>query len=103
MGGTGIPDGFRRADCDICRKPAASSEIDWRAGVCGGSDIGFVRGGGESRGANRVARRDVFVEILALLAALVPASVFSVCFEEMSKLVHLVSPGWQDARLIAFD
>src|SRR5439155_13677358 len=78
MGSTGIPDGFRRADCDICRKPAASSEIDWRAGVCGGSDIGFVRGGGESRGANRVARRDVFVEILALLAALVPASVFSV-------------------------
>src|SRR2546425_5923396 len=76
MGSTGIPDGFRRADCDICRKPAASSEIDWRAGVCGGGDIGFVRGGGESRRANRVARRDVFVENLGLFAGLVSPSVF---------------------------
>ena len=28
---------------------------------------------------------------------------FLFCFEEMGKLVHLVTPGWQDARLIAFD
>jgi hypothetical protein len=28
---------------------------------------------------------------------------FLFCFEEMAKLVHLFSPGWQDAKLIAFD
>jgi len=32
-----------------------------------------------------------------------PHLFFLFCFEEMSKLVHLVSPGWQDAKLIAFD
>jgi membrane-associated phospholipid phosphatase len=32
-----------------------------------------------------------------------PHLFFLLCFEEMGKLVHLVSPGWQDAKLIAFD
>ncbi len=32
-----------------------------------------------------------------------PHLFFLFCFEEMGKLVHLVSPGWQDAKLIAFD
>jgi membrane-associated phospholipid phosphatase len=32
-----------------------------------------------------------------------PHLFFLFCFEEMGKLVHLFSPGWQDARLIAFD
>src|SRR5216683_2835406 len=32
-----------------------------------------------------------------------PHLFFLFCFEEMGKLVHLVTPGWQDARLIAFD
>jgi membrane-associated phospholipid phosphatase len=32
-----------------------------------------------------------------------PHLFFLFCFEELSKLVHLVSPGWQDAKLIAFD
>jgi len=32
-----------------------------------------------------------------------PHLFFLFCFEEMSKLVHLVQPGWQDAKLIAFD
>jgi membrane-associated phospholipid phosphatase len=32
-----------------------------------------------------------------------PHLFFLFCFEEMAKLVHLFSPGWQDARLIAFD
>src|SRR6267142_1454241 len=32
-----------------------------------------------------------------------PHLFFLFCFEEMAKLVHLVSPGWQDAKLIAFD
>lgn len=32
-----------------------------------------------------------------------PHLFFLFCFEEMAKLVHLVSPNWQDARLIAFD
>src|SRR6266702_2685753 len=93
MGGTGIPDGFRRADCDIRRKPAASSEIDWRAGVCGGSDIGFVRGGGETF-SSKFWRfwRHWYLHLFFLFS-----------FEEMAKLVHLVTPGWQDARLIAFD
>ena len=32
-----------------------------------------------------------------------PHLFFLFCFEEMGKLVHLVMPGWQDAKLIAFD
>ena len=32
-----------------------------------------------------------------------PHLFFLFCFEEIAKLVHLVTPGWQDARLIAFD
>ena len=32
-----------------------------------------------------------------------PHLFFLFCFEEMAKLVHLFSPGWQDAKLIAFD
>jgi membrane-associated phospholipid phosphatase len=32
-----------------------------------------------------------------------PHLFFLFCFEELARLVHLVSPGWQDAKLIAFD
>jgi len=32
-----------------------------------------------------------------------PHLFFLFCFEEMAKLVHLFSPGWQDAKLIVFD
>jgi membrane-associated phospholipid phosphatase len=32
-----------------------------------------------------------------------PHLFFLFCFEEMGRLVHLVQPGWQDAKLIAFD
>lgn len=32
-----------------------------------------------------------------------PHLFFLFCFEELAKLVHLVNPAWQDARLIAFD
>jgi membrane-associated phospholipid phosphatase len=32
-----------------------------------------------------------------------PHLFFLFCFEEMSRLVHLVQPEWQDAKLIAFD
>ena len=32
-----------------------------------------------------------------------PHLFFLFCFEEMGKLVHLVSPAWQDAKLMAFD
>jgi membrane-associated phospholipid phosphatase len=32
-----------------------------------------------------------------------PHLFFLFCFEELGHLVHLVSPGWQDAKLIAFD
>lgn len=32
-----------------------------------------------------------------------PHLFFLFCFEEMGRLVHLVSPGWQDAKLIKFD
>jgi membrane-associated phospholipid phosphatase len=32
-----------------------------------------------------------------------PHLFFLFCFEELGLLVHLVQPGWQDARLIAFD
>jgi len=32
-----------------------------------------------------------------------PHLFFLFCFEELSRLVHLVNPGWEDAKLIAFD
>ncbi len=32
-----------------------------------------------------------------------PHLFFLFCFEGLGKLVHLVTPGWQDAKLIAFD
>jgi membrane-associated phospholipid phosphatase len=32
-----------------------------------------------------------------------PHMFFLFCFEEMGKLMHLVNPGWEDAKLIAFD
>src|SRR6267143_276811 len=32
-----------------------------------------------------------------------PHLFFLFCFEELAKLVHLVTPNWQDAKLIAFD
>jgi len=32
-----------------------------------------------------------------------PHLFFLFCFEELGKLVHLVTPGWQDAKLISFD
>ncbi len=32
-----------------------------------------------------------------------PHLFFLFCFEELGQLVHLVSPGWRDAKLIAFD
>lgn len=32
-----------------------------------------------------------------------PHLYFLFCFEELGRLVHLVRPGWQDAKLIAFD
>jgi membrane-associated phospholipid phosphatase len=32
-----------------------------------------------------------------------PHLFFLFCFEELGHLVHLVSPGWRDAKLIAFD
>jgi membrane-associated phospholipid phosphatase len=32
-----------------------------------------------------------------------PHLFFLFCFEELEELVHLVTPGWQDAKLIAFD
>src|SRR3989442_7860427 len=32
-----------------------------------------------------------------------PHLFFLFCFEELGKLVHLVTPTWQDAKLIAFD
>jgi len=32
-----------------------------------------------------------------------PHLFFVFCFEELGKLVHLISPGWQDAKLVAFD
>ncbi|HEX8764352.1 MAG TPA: phosphatase PAP2 family protein [Candidatus Acidoferrum sp.] len=32
-----------------------------------------------------------------------PHLFFLFCFEEMGRLVHLVNPGWEDAKLMAFD
>src|SRR5439155_2701371 len=80
MGGAWIFGGIECADCGVCGKSCASRDVDWCAGVGCGDDLGFVPCTSPSCGARGVARRHVFGEVLALLAALVSAPVLSVLF-----------------------
>src|SRR6266404_996260 len=87
MGGAGIFGDYQRADCDFCRESGASSEVAQCAGARGATDRGFVSSGGQrldrradsplggARGKQKWLSY-VYAEILALLAALVSASLF---------------------------
>src|SRR5258708_37122211 len=78
MGGSRIFDGIEWADRGVCGKPCTPTEVDRGTSVCCGDHSGIVPCGSPSCGARGVARRRAFCKILALLAALVSASVFSV-------------------------
>src|SRR6266850_5174583 len=78
-----------RLDWDVFREFGASGEADWCAGICGSSHIGFLRSGSTSRrvagleqGKTKRDRQECLscrrAEVLAFLAALVPALVFPV-------------------------
>ena len=59
----------------------------------------------EARVAKRVERQGVTrsIKFWHFWRHWYPHLFFLFCFEELEKLVHLVTPGWQDAKLIAFD
>jgi len=104
MGGAGILGGIECADRGVCGKSCASSEVDRPAGVGCGDDSGFVPRRSASCGADGLGTRHVFSEVLAFLAALVSATCFF-CFvlRNWESSCILVTPGWQDAKLIAAD
>src|SRR5712691_2816208 len=77
MGGAGIFGDIERADRSVCGTPCASCEVDWRASAGGSDDLGFVPRRSAGCQARGVARRHTFDEVLALLAALVPAPILS--------------------------
>jgi len=57
----------------------------------------------KQRGTDRNVCPTVAQKFLHFWRHWYPHLFFLFCFEEMAKLVHLFSPAWQDARLIAFD
>jgi membrane-associated phospholipid phosphatase len=59
----------------------------------------------EARVAKRAERQGVTfsVKLWHFCRHWYPHLFFLFCFEELGKLVHLATPGWQDAKLIAFD
>jgi len=87
----GIVGVFLRFDCSVRREFGASGEVDRCAGICGSSHFGFVPSGNTSRrvegleqGKTKRDRQECLsysrAKVLALLAALVSAFVFSVLF-----------------------
>jgi len=65
--------------------------------------LALCRAAARSERLRSSQRRRVFQQVLAFLAHWYPHLFFLFCFEEMGRLVHLVDPSWQDAKLIAFD
>jgi membrane-associated phospholipid phosphatase len=57
----------------------------------------------ESFGSNRNGARALTRRFWHFSRHWYPHLFFLFCFEELGALVHLVSPRWQDAKLIAFD
>src|SRR6266481_5336772 len=84
MGGAGVFGDIKRADRGVWGAPCASCKINRRASAGCSDDLGLVPAGSPGRKARGVARPYAFDE-------------------DLGKLVHLVTPGWQDAKLIAFD
>src|SRR6266566_4116238 len=80
VGGARIFGGIECADRGVCGKPCASSEAGQRASVGCHRDSGLVPCRSPGCGALQGTKRDVFSKVLALLAALVSASVFSILF-----------------------
>ena len=74
----------------LCRIEAASSRgYDWEA---------VVHSGKTMNSAPTIAQK-----FWHFWRHWYPHLFFLFCFEELSRLVHLVNPGWEDAKLIAFD
>jgi len=74
----------------LCRIEAASSRgYDWEA---------VVHSGKTMNSAPTIAQK-----FWHFWRHWYPHLFFLFCFEELSRLVHLANPGWEDAKLIAFD
>jgi membrane-associated phospholipid phosphatase len=69
----------------LCRKQAGGSQLQTRSKASEGLDPSFSQ------------------QFWHFWRHWYPHLFFLFCFEEMSKLVHLVQPEWQDSKLIAFD
>src|SRR5438552_16983607 len=80
VGGARVFGGIECADRRVCGKPCASSEAGQRASTGCDHDSGLVPCRSLGSGARQGAKRVVFSKVLALLAALVLASVFSFLF-----------------------
>jgi membrane-associated phospholipid phosphatase len=92
-GDAGLEERQRTAKIGYSTQPAKIHRADrarWRRG---GNSTQLAGGGGVS-----FARR-----FWHFWRHWYPHLFFLFCFEELGKLVHLVSPGWKDAKLIAAD
>src|SRR6266852_3877760 len=77
--------------------------LAWRAEVVAGMILALCRV--EARAAERAERQGhtFLAKFWHFWRHWYPHLFFLFCFEELGKLVHLVTPGWKDAKLIAFD
>jgi len=89
-----------RFDCDFSEEFGASGGIDLYAAFVAAVILvlGWRRKEDRQECLSYQLRKS-----FGTFAALVSAFVFSVCFEEMANWCISCSPGWQDAKLIAFD
>jgi membrane-associated phospholipid phosphatase len=74
--------------------------------LCRAGGLAFatdVSASASNRGATKLMRLAFTQRFWHLWRYWYPHLFFLFCFEEMGKLMHLVQPQWQDARLIAFD
>src|SRR5438046_3689538 len=85
MDRTWIPGTFERPHCDICGKPGASCKADRRASAGRAYHFGFVPDWRELRGRGNANGRNSLHKILALLATLVSAPVFSFLLRRTSE------------------
>ncbi len=78
MGSVGVFGGIQRANRGVCRKRSPPIEIARRAGLGCGRNLDLVPNRSASCGTNEVERPIGCLQVLAFLAALVSAPVFSV-------------------------
>jgi len=114
MGGAGILGDFERADCDFCGELAHPLRLLGVQALVAMLIVALCRAEAnvwsptsmspmEGFDATRSCRRTWTQRFWHFWRHWYPHLFFLFCFEELGALVHLVSPRWQDAKLIAFD